>query len=132
MWMVTSIIIRLALEITFQLNKYFFLQVAYESLSESRKSVYRKLSLIFLMQIYDVSSLIKEPTFFQSHSPTGIDSFLTNHEAMFKFRNCFQTGLSDHRKIISVVMNPGIFRRSPQKKVCRSYKNFDLEHFSIA
>ena len=33
----TSRIFRLALEITFLLNKYFFLQMGYELLSQSRK-----------------------------------------------------------------------------------------------
>ena len=36
-WIFTSIIFRLALEITFLLNKYSFLQMAYELLSQSRK-----------------------------------------------------------------------------------------------
>ena len=36
-WMFTSRILRLALEITFLLNKYFFLQMAKELLSQSRK-----------------------------------------------------------------------------------------------
>ena len=36
-WIFTSIIIRLALEITFLLNKYFFLQIFYELFSQSRK-----------------------------------------------------------------------------------------------
>ena len=36
-WIFTSRIFRLALEITFLLNKYFFLQMAYELLSQSRK-----------------------------------------------------------------------------------------------
>ena len=34
-WIFTSRIFRLALEITFLLNKYFFLQMAYELLSQS-------------------------------------------------------------------------------------------------
>ena len=34
--------------------------------------------------------------------------------------------------IISVVMKSGIFRGPHRKKVYRSYKNFDLEHFNIA
>ena len=29
-------------------------------------------------------------------------------------------------------MKPGIFCEAPQKKVYRSYKNFDLKHFNIA
>ena len=36
-WIFTSRIFRLALEITFLFNKYFFLQKAYELLSQSRK-----------------------------------------------------------------------------------------------
>ena len=36
-WIFTSTIFRLALEITFLLNKYFFLQMGYELLSQSEK-----------------------------------------------------------------------------------------------
>ena len=36
-WTFTSKMFRLALEITFLLNKYFFVQMAYELLSQSRK-----------------------------------------------------------------------------------------------
>ena len=36
-WTFTSRIFRLALELTFSLNKYFFLQMAYDLLSQSRK-----------------------------------------------------------------------------------------------
>ena len=57
-----------------------------------------------LMQIYDLSPLIKKPTCFRSDTPT----------------------------CSSVVMKLGIFRGQPRKKVYRSYKNFDLEHFNIA
>ena len=63
-----------------------------------------------LMQIYDLSPLIKEPTCFQSHNPTCIHNFLTNQKAMFKLSRLFETGLSDHHKLISVVMKSGVFR----------------------
>ena len=33
-----------------------------------------------------------------------------------------ETGLSDHHKLISVVMKSGVFRVSPRKKAYRSYK----------
>ena len=33
-----------------------------------------------LMQIYDLSPLIKEPTCFQSHNPTCMDNFLRNQK----------------------------------------------------
>ena len=77
-----------------------------------------------LMQIYNLSPHIKEPTCFQSHNPTCIDNFLTNQKAMFKLSRLFETGLSDHHKLISVVM-----KGLPRKKVYRSYKNFCLGTF---
>ena len=57
-----------------------------------------------LMRIYDLSPLIKEPTFFQSHDPTCIDNFQTNQKAMLKLSRLFETSLSDHHKLISLVM----------------------------
>ena len=51
---------------------------------------------------------------------------------MFKLSRLFETGLSDHHKLISVVMKSGVFRGPPRKKFYRSYKKFDLEHFNIA
>ena len=85
-----------------------------------------------LMEMYDLSPVIKEPICFQSHNPTCIDNFLTNQKAMFKVSRLFETGLSYHHKLISVVMRSGILCGPPWKKVYRSYKNFGLEHFNIA
>ena len=51
---------------------------------------------------------------------------------MFKLSRLFETGLSDHHKLISVIMKSGIFRGPLRKKVFMPYKNFDLEHFNIA
>ena len=84
-----------------------------------------------LMQIYDSFLLIKGPTCFQFHNPNCVDNFLTNQKAIFKLSRLFGTGLSDHHKLISVVMKSGIFRGPPRKQSYRSYKNFDLEHFNI-
>ena len=85
-----------------------------------------------LMKIYDFSPLIKEPTCLQPHNPTCIDNFLTNQNTVFMLSKLFETDLSDHHKLISVVMKSGIFRGPPRKKVYRFYKNFDLVHFNIA
>ena len=77
-----------------------------------------------LMQIYDLSALIKEATCFQSHNPTCIDNFLTNKTAMFKLSRLLETGLSD------------LHNHHYDHHFCchenRSYKKFDLEHFNIA
>ena len=63
-----------------------------------------------LKQIYDLSPLLKLLTCFQSHNSTCIGNFLTNQKEMFKLSRLFETGLSDHHKLISVVMKSGVFR----------------------
>ena len=70
-----------------------------------------------ILQIYDLSPLIKEPTCFQSHNPTCIYNFLTNQKAMFKLSRLFETASSDRHKLISFVMKSGIFLGPTRKKV---------------
>ena len=57
-----------------------------------------------LLQIYDLTALIKEPTCYQSQNPNCIDHFLTNRKALFKHFRTFETGLSDHHKLNSTIM----------------------------
>ena len=84
-----------------------------------------------LMQIFNLNALIKTPTCYQSHNPTCIDNILTNQKALFKLSKTFETGLSDHHKLISTIMKSGSFKGSPRKKVYRSYKYFDIDLFKI-
>ena len=58
--------------------------------------------------------------------------FLSNQKALFKHCQTFETGLSDHHKLISTIMKSGIFKGPPKKKIYRSYKKFDHECFSNA
>ena len=82
-----------------------------------------------LMQINDLSLLIKEPTCFQSHNSTCIDKYLTNQKAMFKLSRLFETGFSNHHKLISVVIKPGIFRGPLRKKSLHILQKFRLRTF---
>ena len=79
-----------------------------------------------LLQIYDFSvAYIQEPTLLT----------LTKKKkktTLFKHCQAFETGLSDHYKLISTIMKSGIFKRPPKKKIYRSYKKFDNEYFSNA
>ena len=61
-----------------------------------------------LLQILDLNALIKEPTCY-------IDHFLTNLKKLFKHCQTFKTGLSDHLKLISMIMKLGIFKGLPMK-----------------
>ena len=82
-----------------------------------------------LLQIYDLTTLIKELTCYQSQNPNSIDHFLINQKPVFKHQT-FETVLSDHHKLISRIMKLGIFKGSPKKNIYRSYKKFEHECFS--
>ena len=85
-----------------------------------------------LLQMYDLTALIKEPTCYQSQIPNCIDHFPTNRKALLKHCQTFETGFSDHHKLISTIMKSGIFKGSPKKNISWSYKTFDHESFSNA
>ena len=85
-----------------------------------------------LLQMYDLTALIKELTCCQSQNPNCIDHFLTNRKALFKYCKTFETGLSDQHKLTSTIMKSCIFKGPPKKKIYWSYKKFDHEYFSNA
>ena len=69
-----------------------------------------------LLQLFNLNALINSPTCYQSHIPTCIDHILTNQKSLFKFSKTFETGLSDHHKLISTTMKSGSFKGPPQKR----------------
>ena len=73
--------------------------------------------LTSMMQAYNLNNLIKEPTCFQSNNPSQIDLILTNQKSMYKFSDTFETGLSDHHKLISTISKSGSFKRTHRIKV---------------
>ena len=76
-----------------------------------------------------MNNLINKPTCFQSNTPTCIDLILTNKKDLFKLSNTFETGISDHHKLVSTILKSGSFKGTPKIKIYRSYKNFELENF---
>ena len=57
-----------------------------------------------LLQINDLTALIKEPTRSQLQLPNCIDHFLTDRKELLKYCQAFETGVSDHHKLISTIM----------------------------
>ena len=51
---------------------------------------------------------------------------------MFKTSKTFESGLSDHHKLVSIITKPCGFRDPPRKNVCRFYKNFGFACFNTA
>ena len=48
---------------------------------------------------------------------------------MYKLSNTFETGLSDHHKLISTVAKSGSFKGRLRQKIYRSDKSFNIETF---
>ena len=82
-----------------------------------------------LIQAYNLNNLISKPTCFQPNTPTSIDLILTNKKDLFKLSNTFETGISDHHKLVSTMLKSGSFKGIPKIKIYRSYKNFELGNF---
>ena len=82
-----------------------------------------------MIQAYNLNNLIKDPTCFQSNNPSQIALILTNQKSTYKFSNTFETGLSDHHKLISTISKSGSFKGTPRIKIYRSYKSFNIDNF---
>ena len=83
-----------------------------------------------LIQAYNLNNFINKPTCFQSNTPTYIDLLLTNKKNLFKLTNTFETGISDHHKLVSTILKSGSFKGKPKIKIYRSYKKFELENIN--
>ena len=62
---------------------------------------------------YDLGSLIKKPTCYQFSTPSYIDLILSKRETLFKLSNTFETGFSDHHKLVCTVLKSGGFEVGP-------------------
>ena len=78
------------------------------------------IALKSFLQAYNLTSLIKEETCFQSSNPSCIDFILTNQKVFINSSNTFETGISDHHKLISTVAKSGSFKGRPREKIYRS------------
>ena len=55
-------------------------------------------------EAHELSALISEPTHFKSINPTCIKNFLTGEKACFMNTLTFETGVSDHHKLIGMML----------------------------
>ena len=56
------------------------------------------------------------PTCYQSNDPTCINLILSNKNNLLKLSETFDTGLSDHDKLISTILKSGGFKGKPKEK----------------
>ena len=80
------------------------------------------------MQAHNLNNLIKELTCSQWNNPSQSDLILTNQKSKYKYSNTFESGLSDHHKLISTISKSGSVKETPQVKVYWSYKFFNTDN----
>ena len=81
------------------------------------------------MQAYDFNSLIKKPTCYQSNTRSCVDLMSTNRKSLSKLSNTFETGLSDHHKLLCTILKSRGFKRAPIEKIYQLFKTFDVNNF---
>ena len=82
-----------------------------------------------LIADHELCTVISEPTCFKSINPTCIDNFLTNKKARFMKTVTFETGVSDHHKLIGTMLRSTFAKGKPKKMFYRCYRNFDNKKF---
>ena len=65
---------------------------------------------------HKLSALISEPTCFKTINPTSIDNFLTSKKTYFMNTLTFETGVSDHHKLIGTMLRSAFAKEDPKKK----------------
>ena len=56
---------------------------------------------------------------------------ITVKPGSFKHTNAFQTGISDHHKIVTTVMTAKSIKASPKYVHYRNYKNFNKQDYQL-
>ena len=79
------------------------------------------------MSCFDLESLIKVPTCFQSANPICIDLILTNKKKFFKNSNVVEVGISDHYNLVRTTLKSHF--DSPKMKLYPDYEKSDLKTF---
>ena len=82
-----------------------------------------------LIDDHELCTLISEPTCFKSINPTCIDNFLTNKKTRFMKTLTFETGVSDHHKLIGTMLRSTFAKGKPKRMFYRCYKDFDNKRF---
>ena len=84
-----------------------------------------------LIADHELCTLIPEPTCFKSINPNCTDNFLTNKKTRFMKTLTFETGVSDHHKIIGTMLRSTFAKEKPKKLFYRCYRNFAIKKFEV-
>jgi len=80
---------------------------------------------------YGMTNLVKEPTCFQSETPTSIDVILTNKPRSFMHTKSIVNGLSDFHSLIMTMLKAQVSKLDPVQINYRNFKDFDEIAFKL-
>lgn len=80
--------------------------------------------LLDICDMYDLDSIINEPTRISATKESCLDVILTNAPAFVRKSGVIETGLSDH-SFVYAILNSKILHPKPETAVKRSLKHFD-------
>ena len=78
---------------------------------------------------FDLESLIDSSTCYKSINPVCIDLILTNKKNHFMKSATFEIDLSDHHKLISIILRKTLSKGNSKKMFYRDYKRYDQKKF---
>ena len=85
--------------------------------------------LIQLLDIFNLTNLIKEKTCFASEKGSEIEVILTKSLKRFYNSTTFELGISDVHKLVCTSLRQYVTRLKPQIIKYRSTKSFDINEF---
>ena len=80
------------------------------------------------MKDYNYCNLTKSNTCYKSDG-SCIDLILTNRKYYFKNTSSFETGISEHHRLIYSMLKRTFEKKESEKVTCRNYKQFQWENF---
>ena len=84
----------------------------------------------YLLDVFNLKNLVKEPTCFMSDEKSLIDIVLTNKSSSFHKRQGFVTGISDFQKlVVTVYKRPYYKKLLPKNFLYRNVKRFEKTTF---
>ena len=84
------------------------------------------------LNAYNAKNIVKNKTCFKSiENPSCVDLIITDKPGSFQHTNVFETGISEHHKLVTTVMKAKFTKPSPNYVHYRNHKNFNEQDFKL-
>ena len=81
---------------------------------------------------HNTKNIVKNKTCFKTiENPSCVDLIMTDKPGSFQHRNVFETGISDHHKLLTRVVKAKFTKAWPKYVHYHNYKNFNEQEFKL-